>query len=132
MSLPVDASQATVVHMQAVHPPAAVTAPVAVPPVRKKMAGWLVGLIILGGMIVVGALVTVNRWRILCHALLLRDQAIQRDSSGNCGHPGEPAFGSSNSKPVRYSTCYNNDYGSRYECDAVSDHRWVFPPMFRY
>jgi tRNA A-37 threonylcarbamoyl transferase component Bud32 len=59
MSLPVDASQATVVHMQAVHPPAAVTAPVAVPPVRKKMAGWLVGLIILGGMIVVGALVTV-------------------------------------------------------------------------
>jgi hypothetical protein len=59
ISLPVDASQATVVHMQAVHPPAAVTAQVVAPPVRKKMAGWLVGLIILGGVVVVGALVAV-------------------------------------------------------------------------
>jgi hypothetical protein len=59
ISLPVDASQATVVHMQAVHPPATVTAQVVAPPVRKKMAGWLVGLIILGGVVVVGALVAV-------------------------------------------------------------------------
>ena len=56
---PVDADQATVMHMQAVHPTVTATAPVVVAPVRKKMAGWLVGLIILGGVAVVGALVAV-------------------------------------------------------------------------
>jgi len=57
--LPVGATEATVVHRQAVPPTVTASAPVGVAPVRKKMAGWLVGLIILGGVAVVGALVAV-------------------------------------------------------------------------
>jgi hypothetical protein len=57
--LPVGATEATVVHRQAVPPTVTASAPVGVAPVRKKMAGWLVSLIILGGVAVVGALVAV-------------------------------------------------------------------------
>ncbi|MGB8213417.1 MAG: serine/threonine-protein kinase [Anaerolineales bacterium] len=53
------ASEATVVHMHAVHPPAEVAAPIVVAPVHKKMAGWMVGLIIFGGVAVVVALIAV-------------------------------------------------------------------------
>ncbi len=52
-------SQATVVNMHAAHPTVPLTAPVEVAPVHKKMAGWLVALIALGGVGVVVVLIVV-------------------------------------------------------------------------
>ncbi|MGD0613528.1 MAG: serine/threonine-protein kinase [Anaerolineales bacterium] len=54
-----DASQATVVNMHAVRAAATVAAPVVVPSVHKRMAGWKIGLIVLGGVAVVAVLLVV-------------------------------------------------------------------------
>ena len=89
---PAGASMATVLSPHAAHPPAAAVAAREAAPAPKKMAGWKIGLIGLGGFALVGLFLVL----VVAAFLLLRNNSKAKPPSGNptsavVTQPGLPA-----------------------------------------